>query len=76
MKRPELPLTEEQRGNVINLLVDDWLNTIATDRAGEVYIREWLTSGRIGYNEHDDQELIDLAEDAGLFDEETEDDEA
>lgn len=34
----------------------------------EFYIREWLTEGRIGYFAHADEELVDLADDAGIFD--------
>lgn len=57
------------RQTVINPLVDDWLGTLDCDpTTREFYIREWLTEGRIGYNEHDDQELLDLANDADLFD--------
>ena len=78
MKKPDPEnLTEVQRENLVNALVDDWLSTLRSDATSmDFYIREWLTEGRIGYFMHDDEELVDLAEGVGIFDEETEDEKA
>jgi len=61
-------LTKDQRAQIIDLLVDDWLETLRSSHARAEYIREWLEEGRIGYNNHTDEELVELADDAELFD--------
>lgn len=74
MQKPETTLlTDEQREIVIQLLVDDWFNSFAGSyNAMSDFIHDALTVGRVGYYDHEDWELIDLADEAELFDEQGE----
>lgn len=70
MKKPQLPMCAVEREQVIDLLVDDWFDSLSSNLgAMNEFIREALTVGRVGYFNHEDQELVDLASAAELFDE-------
>lgn len=52
------PMTQRKRKILIDALVEDWLDSIATGPDGEKIITQWLTEGRVGYTSYPDAALI------------------